>query len=340
MGAELAAYAPSLMPKLGELANGLELYPAETVIVMGQASATGLQQYLHRRLLTAYGPTSGRLPLGAEVRKDRPVPLLTGEERRRWGRFWSFYLDNFMEEELKHWNDLAVCEEPSEWQEAVRAAYGRHEVLRNQEKEVVKQQVVDRLGARLDGAFGAASTPPLFDLRLVGLTLWALRQERVPQKALQILPGRWVRNIQFRREASAGFKGLWRQLRVEARQTLSLDTREELLQALALLPFLLTDFRLVVIPLVTARDASESGFGIPRPSSLSARGQVALVELQGAAAPMATNKVGLVEVCGGIGGARRALELLGVEAASRAFVKCAPAARCVVAQEWPRSGQK
>ena len=79
-GAELVAYAPSLRGRLGSLVDEPELFPAVTVIAMGWASATGLLQYLHRRLLLACGPSSGRLPPGAEVRKDRPLPLLAGEE--------------------------------------------------------------------------------------------------------------------------------------------------------------------------------------------------------------------------------------------------------------------
>ena len=85
-GAELVAYAPSLRPRLGKLVDEPELFPAVTVIAMGWASATGLLQYLHRRLLLACGPSSGRLPGHEKTSED-----MTGHERtsgtpRTWGR--------------------------------------------------------------------------------------------------------------------------------------------------------------------------------------------------------------------------------------------------------------
>ena len=115
-------------------------------------------------------------------------------------KYWGIYIDNFMETELLHLDRLSDFQEPTQWQESVRAAYDAHEVLRSNEKAVSRLPEVERLGSLLDGEFGAASTPGIFDLRLVSLTMWMLRSDRPSQKVLQILGGRWVRKMLHRRE--------------------------------------------------------------------------------------------------------------------------------------------
>ena len=64
-----------------------------------------------------------------------------------------------MEEELVHWTELASFQEPSDWQQAVHAAYEAHQALRPKEKRVTKEVRIERRGAELNGAFGSASTP-------------------------------------------------------------------------------------------------------------------------------------------------------------------------------------
>ena len=50
------------------------VYPAMTVIMMGQKSATGELQHLHRRMLLDPPPYGAGVPHHQEIRKDRPFP--------------------------------------------------------------------------------------------------------------------------------------------------------------------------------------------------------------------------------------------------------------------------
>ena len=80
-------------------------------------------------------------------------------------------------------------------------------------------------------------------------------------------------------------------------------------------PFLVIDFKAVLDPRVTASDASEWGGGVSKTVGLTSMGRQLVASIPRAAGRTASGKVVLVESFGGIGGARRALELLGVSPA-------------------------
>ena len=149
-----------------ELIKEAELFPAVAVLAMGDASASGILQYLHRRLVGQFSPSSANLPSNREVRKDRvlPQPWASETDKRPLkdgsSRFWSIYSDGYLETEMIHLDDLAFFKESSDWQNAVRKAYAHHGVLRALDKSKTCEVTIDRLGYYLDGAFGAASTLP------------------------------------------------------------------------------------------------------------------------------------------------------------------------------------
>ena len=191
-----------------DLAQEPILYPAVRVIPMGWTSACGVLQYLHRRMVGEFGPRSAGLPHSLELRKDRPAPRMHPDEDNA-NKYWGIYIDNFMETELIHLDRLSAFEEPTEWQAAVRKAYEAHDVLGSSEKTVSKKKQIERLGSMIDGEFGAASTPNVFDLRLISLTMWMLRWHRPSQNMIQILGGRWVRKMLHRRETLCIFRSFW-----------------------------------------------------------------------------------------------------------------------------------
>ena len=62
-----------------DLRSDMVVYPAMTVIMMGQKNATGELQYLHRRILLDPPPYGAGVPHHQEIRKDRPFPDLKRE---------------------------------------------------------------------------------------------------------------------------------------------------------------------------------------------------------------------------------------------------------------------
>eukprot|EP00972_Heterocapsa_arctica_P048150 7101006-Heterocapsa_arctica.AAC.1 len=63
-----------------------------------------------------------------------------------------------METEFKQWDELSNHVETSDWQLAIREAYGSHEVLQSKDKEAIRRTFIERLGSELDRAFGSATT--------------------------------------------------------------------------------------------------------------------------------------------------------------------------------------
>ncbi|CAK0904679.1 unnamed protein product, partial [Prorocentrum cordatum] len=122
---------------------------------------------------------------------------------------------------------------------------------------VIREVKSQSLGEAIDGAQGTIGPPAQFVQRLVSLTIEALRRKVVTQKWMQILAGRWVRCLLFRREAMTCFTELWRFLvRIKGQASLPAKVREELIAALTLLPLLRCDLRVPISGLVTVSDAS------------------------------------------------------------------------------------
>ena len=133
------------------------------------------------------------------------------------------------------------------------------------------------------------------------------------------------------------FREFYRAIPVGGREPMTDSVAAELMTAMCLMPFMVTDFRLLVSPMVTASDASQSGMAVVRTQGLTQEGATALEELKNAELSPSSDKIGLVELFGGIGGARRALELLQVEPAVHVYVDNSPEATRVVAIAWPES---
>ena len=81
---------------------------------------------------------------------------------------------------------------------------------------------------------------------------------------------------------------------------------------MALLPLCQIDLAKDTDPRASCSDAAESGGGVCVSKSLTARGRARLQETKAFVRGMVADSLFLVEHCGGIGAARRALEILGV----------------------------
>ena len=87
---------------------------------------------------------------------------------------------------------------------------------------------------------------------------------------------------------------------------------EEMLASICLTPLLVIDFRLEVSDLVSCSDASEQGGGVCVARSLSATGQEMLLRQLQPLQNLGAGQLVLVESYAGIGGARVALDILGI----------------------------
>ncbi|CAK0849856.1 unnamed protein product, partial [Prorocentrum cordatum] len=105
------------------------------------------------------------------------------------------------------------CAGPPGAVDLARARYGAQGIPRSEDKSVSRALKSQVSGVYVDGKLGMISPPKDSIYNLVSLTLFALGRERVGQRWLLVLAGRWVRAMMFRREVASAFDHLWCDLR-------------------------------------------------------------------------------------------------------------------------------
>ena len=313
------------------------VFPAVAVMAMGWKSACGLLQQIHRKLFFLPKPTGAGLDPSREVRRDAPIPR---SERPQDASFYSVYLDGFSHAELKHRNQLSNPEKWSGEAEAVHEAWHRWGVTSQTDTAIINQLELETLGCRIDGNAGVISPPRSVVSRLIGLTAWFARDPSQRRQTAEILGGRWVRCFQFRKEVSSLFLHFWEWLHSQGTVsrgkaiTVPREVLEDLLLALCHLPLMLFDLRLRTSPLVVTSDASSTGFGVCRTSTLEPSGLLALAVLQ-KNHNLRGEGIGLIEVGTTPAGIRQAFARLKVRPGAYATVGAREESKRIILQMWP-----
>ena len=300
------------------------------------ADACGIMQYIHRRILSMRSPLGANLPVERQIRKDLPFPAWHFRNGNQdFGRIVSMYLDGFTEFDLKHWNDLVIgsC---GQLQAAMQKAYTSWNVPRQETKALSRQIEVEDLGCHIDGVFGAVSTPRQFDVDLGAATLWLLSQNSPQHKDLQIIAGRF----QFRRETSSIFHVVWfalgeNGLCIQPDAAFPENLAGEIVHALMLMPLMIIDLRLPTSGTVVATDASEYGQGVCRAVGLTSSGKLEVQRLEDQRAQRWDNRIGLVDMLGGLSSWRAAFDDLGIQPAIFPFVGGRKTSNREVTAAWP-----
>ena len=340
---------------------GEMLWLACSVLPMGWLSAVGICQHLHRRMLHLGGSWAPHgLPKEFEFRKDRPAPVA---EDQRVHQFYQVYIDNFDSGEVVKVDEPVVKEQaaalleagvlqelmlkmerqdgecrPKHWQSWVRAAYEHWGAARSAAKCVEGEFHAATLGATIDGWRGraGASGQRLADLAALSLAFLA---ERTPSRKLYCLVGgRWTFVLQFRKCLSCLFNGFWQGTMSHfAGPAVLKKASEEVALALCGLGCLCFDFRRPAANMVTCSDASEAGVGVCRSTGLTEEGHALLRRRRAATRGQARDGILLIELFGGIGGSRRAFELLGVEVECYIHADSSAEAQRVCQDRWPEA---
>ena len=111
--------------------------------------------------------------------------------------------------------------------------------------------------------------------------------------------------------------------------------RDELWTALALIPLMFTNLRLPVDGLVVVSDASEKGGAFCRSTGLSSEGMRSLGRWTHGGHDYGADKILLISLYDGIGGARRAFELCRVGVTGYGACDICEFAKLVVQYAWP-----
>jgi hypothetical protein len=173
---------------------------------------------------------------------------------------------------------------------------------------------------------------------LLSLSRFLLLQHRPSSKLLAMAGGKWCFVLQFRRQLMCVFHQYWRaSVGKIPRDRISESIADEILMVCAGAPLLYIDFRAAASELVTCSDASEEAAGACRSTGTTPLADQTLELGLRAAGCSAPEVVCLVETFGGIGGARRACELLGVPVAAHFHIDNDEHATRVTKQAWPQA---
>ncbi|CAK0844516.1 unnamed protein product, partial [Prorocentrum cordatum] len=325
------------------LAGSGSVFVAAAVTPMGRVSATGIIQHIHRRQLREWVP--GVEPLPVEQAHLRGAPHLLKDIGELSGcrlichcRPDQVCIDNLDLLDVADEVALAVLQSagPPEAVPLARARCDARGVPPCRDQSVSRSLKSQAFGEPVGGDLGMISPPKDFACKLVGLSLFSLDREKVAQRWLQVLAGRWVRAMMFRRKTMSAFDHPWRAVvRRKGERRLPSPVFREILIALGLLPFMRCDLRSPVSGVMTVSDASEQWGAVCR--------AVRLLPRRVAAARAARSKRGgrlqdegvLSSLFGGIGGIRRALDMLGLSVAVYATSETDVEACRVARYAWP-----
>ncbi len=300
---------------------------------MGWASSVGIMQMASRELIKRAGTLTGD-----ELRKQGSIPRWFVD----WNKtvphssvWWQVYLDNFMSAEVSRGQapsggDCALhLRAVSSWDD--------HGVLCSADKHVYSAAVTTELGVQLHSPLGlmGASIDRIY--RNVMGSLALVHRSRAPVKMVQIVLGRWVFILQYRRPAMAVLSRSWDYMKPGKLRWVAWKTvQREISLLVALAPLLQFDLRTQFSPWVTVSDASESGGAVGISTGLTPSGQELRARVSSTIADPVESGILVISAFNGMGGCFRAYDLAGIRPHAMIAIEIDPAANRVVRQTWPQ----
>ena len=305
-----------------------DLVPVCRVLPMGWTSSVGVMQMMSRRLLR-----DSQLVSEVEVRRRALTPPWFVEEclRRGQERWWQVYLDNFFSAEIRDRN--ADEGKLAEMHQTAMDTWDANGVLNVPEKHVIGAREVVELGVRLTGDQGLVGASPLRVRKLLVVTLLLLEKKFPKRRWVQVVLGRWIFVLQFKRQAMAVLSRCWQYTRAaEDKRRWWPVVQRELATLVLLCPLLQTDIFTSFHPLATC-----SGGAVAVSEGLTKAGQDVANRLRERASAPTPAPILVLSLFNGIGGAFRCFDLAGIEPLALVSVECDPAARRVTRRAWPQA---
>jgi len=323
----------------GEAINGVhgQTYAlACKVIPMGWQSSVGIMQEISENLMKRNKIT----PLH-QVCRGKVLPPWMSEvlgqadsEERHW---WHVYLDNFAAAERVVPSQASLAAQMCH--EAAEQAWSEAGVVSSKKKRISGQQQIVELGAEVDGEQKQLGVATSKLIKLMQASLWLLQQQFLNRKHVQILAGRWVFALQFRRPAMSVLDATWKFIGGSEKVTLKLrnEVRKEFLMLVFLGPLLYCDLGARIAQCTMASDASEQGgaVGVAKTLTVAGRDFVAASRVQDRSGPSEKTPILLISLFNGIGGAFRAYDIAGVLPAYRIAVELDEGANRITSRRWP-----
>lgn len=299
------------------------------VLPMGWASAVGVMQELATNLLL-----ESKMSIQKQVVRSRALPqwLLdtlnsTVEDDKGW---WHIYLDNFFTGQKIKIGDEGL--DTRRLHAEAEEAWERYGVLSSKKKKVEGAARVEELGAVISGTDQMLGPSAERLVKLAQTTLVVLSRSFLRRKWVQVVAGRWIHVLQFRRCGMTCLHDTWKFIAGHGGVKVEMRARQELfalvLGALSFHSFLGAS----VSEVATASDASGKGGAVGCAEKL--RGCVQRLR---SAEEVIHAKVLVVSLFNGIGGAFRAYDLLGLQPLGLISYDTHGPSNRVVSRRWPHA---
>ena len=177
-------------------------------------------------------------------------------ERKSW---WHVYLDNYAGGERVFTGETALdaqlCHDLAE------RAWATAGVVSSDKKRVIGAEVATELGAELNGEFKTLGLSTEKLVKLLQATGWMLSQDFLSRKHVQILAGRWIFALQFRRPGMSYLQRTWEFVSGAVRNTSSVrsQVKAEFVSLMSIAPLLHCNLGAEVSESLICTDASEKG---------------------------------------------------------------------------------
>ena len=310
--------------------DGEEVYLSCNVLPMGWASAVGLMQMIAEECLL-----KGGLEIERQISRTKPLPsFLTAcwttakETQQSW---WQVYLDNYAGGQLVK---DAMADRAKKEQALVEDLWKQAGILSSAKKAVVDATSGVELGAFIGGKAQWIGGSPERLLKTAKASLWLLEANRLTRKRLQIILGRWVFILQFRRPAMSHFEDAWKVV-AEKRVTKEVWSRMKLELMLMVCGSLLchTWLGAKIDNTTTCSDASLRGGAVAESDKLTDVGSSFLQhsEAEYSATPI---PVVLLSLFNGIGGSCRSYDVAGLKVQNIITVDIHKPANRITSRRW------
>ena len=227
------------------------------VIPMGWISSVALMQEVAEQVAYLGGAEED-----AQISRGSSLPLfLTGcvhESQTRDRPWWHVYLDNFCSgQRVKGTPEFGKGHELHKLVEDVWARTG---LVSSAKKRVSGALSAQELGAWIDGSQHTISSSGDRFIRLIHATLYLLSCRFLNKKSVQVIIGRWVHVLQFRRPLMGTLTHVWKFISTpQPSPAVILATRQELWKLTILSPLMHTFLGATIDDCTTASDASLKG---------------------------------------------------------------------------------
>lgn len=303
------------------------------VLPMGWNSSVSIMQEVSERILWNAGFSEH-----SQIRRGFAMPeALTKCARQSVDEdraFWQVYLDNYMGgQKLVSGESAVACKTQHDRAEAAWKDVG---ILSSQKKKVENATEVEELGALIQGQEGYLGGSNRRFCKLIQATCWVLSRKVLDKKQAQVIAGRWVHVLQFRRPGMSFLDKIWGFVSSkQAGADRTLQVKRELFMVMLATPLLHTSLGASIDTTFWCSDASESGGAIACAESLSDEGKDFLMSVKLSSRTLGTAPVLVIALFSGIGGTFRVYDVLDIIPRASIAVDVYKPANRIVSRRWP-----